>query len=60
MGRTFTRINLASTGDFPPNKNDKIKGWVEHNGGTFSKEIDATVTHLVASPRAWKNYVPMG
>ncbi|KEF51326.1 uncharacterized protein A1O9_12676 [Exophiala aquamarina CBS 119918] len=59
MGRTFARINLASTNDFPAHKNDKIKGWVEHNGGAFSKEITASVTHLVASPRAWKSYVPV-
>lgn len=60
MGRTLTRVTLASTSDFSPHKNDKIKGWVEHNGGTFSKEIDVNVTHLVASSRAWKSYAPMG
>jgi len=60
MGRTFARITLASTNDFSPHKNDKIKGWVEHNGGTFSKEITPSVTHLVASSKAWKSYVPIG
>lgn len=60
MGKTFRNIHLASTNDFEPAKNDKIKGWVEHNGGTFTKEITQDVTHLVASTKAWKRYHPLG
>ncbi|KAI1615223.1 hypothetical protein EDD37DRAFT_511690 [Exophiala viscosa] len=58
MGKTFRNIVLASTGDFG-DKSDKIKNWVEHAGGRFSKEITKDVTHLVASQRAWKKYHPM-
>ena len=60
MGRTFARIILCSTDDFLSHKNDKIKGWVEHNGGTFSKEMHPKVTHLLASKQAWKRYIPIG
>ncbi|EXJ93277.1 hypothetical protein A1O1_01669 [Capronia coronata CBS 617.96] len=59
MGRTFRNIHIASTNDFPGEKNDKIKGWIEHNGGTFSKEISKEVTHLIASQKAWKHYHPL-
>ena len=59
MGKTFRNIVLASTGDFG-DKTDKIKNWVEHAGGRFTKEISKDVTHLVASHRAWKKYHPMG
>ncbi|KAK4940687.1 hypothetical protein LTR10_019197 [Elasticomyces elasticus] len=58
MGKTFRNIVLASTGDFG-DKSDKIKNWVEHAGGRFTKEITKDVTHLVASQRAWKKYHPM-
>ena len=60
MGRTFARIILCSTDDFPSHKNDKVKGWVEHNGGTFSKEMHPKVTHLLASKQAWQTYYPIG
>jgi hypothetical protein len=59
MGKTFRSVIIASTGDFG-DKTDKIKNWVEHAGGTFSKDIDPSVTHLVASKKAWKRYHPMG
>ncbi|KAK7885173.1 hypothetical protein LTR67_010664 [Exophiala xenobiotica] len=58
MGKTFRSVILASTGDFG-DKTDKIKNWVEHAGGTFSKDINPSVTHLVASKKAWKRYHPM-
>jgi hypothetical protein len=60
MGKTFRNIHLASTSDFPPDKNDKIKGWVKHAGGKFAKHISKDVTHLVASKHAWKQNAPMG
>ncbi|KAK5364833.1 hypothetical protein LTR20_008769 [Exophiala xenobiotica] len=58
MGKTFRSVIIASTGDFG-DKTDKIKNWVEHAGGTFSKDINPSVTHLVASKKAWKRYHPM-
>ncbi|KAI9879245.1 MAG: hypothetical protein M1823_006859, partial [Watsoniomyces obsoletus] len=59
MGKTFQKITLCSTNDFKANKNDKIRGWVENNGGTFSTEIDHRVTHLVCSSKAWKRDIPI-
>ncbi|KIW67950.1 hypothetical protein PV04_03929 [Phialophora macrospora] len=59
MPKKFGRIVLASTGDFPGEKDDKIKGWVEHAGGTFVKELSKDVTHLVCSEKAWKRYYPI-
>jgi BRCA1 C Terminus (BRCT) domain len=60
MGKTFHKITLCSTNDFKANKNDKIRGWVENNGGTFSAEIDHRVTHLVCTSKAWKRDIPIG
>lgn len=60
MGKTFRGIHASHTNDFDAKKNDKIKGWIEYNGGTFSREISSNVTHLIASPKAWKNKVPLG
>lgn len=60
MGKTFKKINLCHTNDFPDNKNDKIQKWVENNGGRFSKVIDSNVTHLIASRKAWKQYHTLG
>ncbi|KAJ9624619.1 hypothetical protein H2204_010801 [Knufia peltigerae] len=58
MGKAFRNITVASTGDFG-DKTDKIKNWVEHAGGTFSKDVTPSVTHLVTSKKAWKRYHPM-
>jgi anthranilate synthase/indole-3-glycerol phosphate synthase/phosphoribosylanthranilate isomerase len=60
MPKKFGRIVLASTGDFPGETDNKVKGWVEHAGGTFVKELSKDVTHLVCSEKAWKRYYPIG
>jgi len=60
MLKKFGRITLVSTGDFKGDKDGKIKGWVEHAGGTFAKELSNHVTHLLCSDRAWKRYYPIG
>lgn len=60
MPKKFGKITLASTGDFPRDKDNKIKGWVEHAGGTFAKELSRNVTHLLCSDKAWKRYYPIG
>lgn len=59
IGKSFRRINLAHTDDFGQ-KNDKIRLWVLNNGGTFSKELNDAVTHLVCSKKAWKEYPDIG
>ena len=58
--KTFRHVVLCHTNDFPSNKNDKIKGWVESHGGIFSKMLTPDVTHFVASKPAWKKYPPVG
>jgi hypothetical protein len=60
MPKTFRKIVLASTGDLPDDKDNKIKGWVEHAGGTFVKNFSKGVTHLICSEKAWKRYYPVG
>jgi twin BRCT domain len=59
VGKSFRKVNLAHTDDFG-NKNDKIRLWVINNGGTFSKELNNEVTHLVCSKKAWKEYRDIG
>lgn len=59
MGRSFRSVVLTSTGDFG-DKTDKIKQWVEANGGIYSKDITPNVTHLVCSDKAWKKGVDIG
>jgi twin BRCT domain len=58
-GKSFRKINLAHTDDFGQ-KNDKIRLWVINNGGTFSRELNDGVTHLVCSRNAWRRYEPIG
>ena len=60
MSKTFKNVVLCHTNDFPDDQNNKIKGWVEGNGGKFSKDVTTEVTHLVTSMRAWKRYHPLG
>ncbi len=59
---TFKKAVIAHTGGLPTQKGDKVKGWIEHNGAKYSKEITDDVTHLIISSTAWKNYKqePMG
>ena len=55
------RCTVAVTGDFgSARSHEKMKQWVEKNGGTFSKEITKSVTHLVCSKEEWKRKGPMG
>jgi len=59
---TFKRAVIAHTDGLPPEKGDKVKGWIEHSGAKHSKEITDGVTHLIISSKAWNNYKqePMG
>ena len=52
---------VAVTGDFGlARSHEKMKQWVDRNGGTFSKDITKSVTHLVCSKEEWKRNAPMG
>ncbi|EGC47303.1 BRCT domain-containing protein [Histoplasma capsulatum var. duboisii H88] len=54
MGKTFRKIHISLAGDFGP-MSEKIKQWVEANGGDFSTQLekDAT-THLIATRDAFR------
>lgn len=54
MGRTFKNITVSVTGEFGP-ISDKFKQWVEANGGSFSKEVNSGVTHLLSTKGAFKS-----
>ncbi|KAI9694623.1 MAG: hypothetical protein M1822_000239 [Bathelium mastoideum] len=51
----FRNLTVATTGDLgPSNPPEKVRGWVEHNGGTFTSTVDEHTTHLIASKDHWK------
>jgi len=55
------RLTIAVTGDFGPKRShEKMEHWVKKNGGTFSKDINKTVTHLVCSKEEYKKNSAMG
>ncbi|PGH34839.1 hypothetical protein GX50_02289 [[Emmonsia] crescens] len=54
MGKTFRKINISLAGDFGP-LTEKIKQWVEANGGNFSKQLEKDVTtHLITTKDAFQ------
>ena len=51
---------IALSGDFGKERShEKIKQWIEANGGTFTTKIDTNVTHLVCSRAHFKKKVAM-
>ncbi|MCJ1367968.1 hypothetical protein MMC16_007106 [Acarospora aff. strigata] len=55
MKNPFKRFTIALTGDFGQGRShEKMRDWVEANGGTFSKQVNSNVTHLVCSLKDWK------
>lgn len=55
------RCTIAVTGHFGPKRShEKIKQWVEANGGTFSRDVTKAVTHLVCSKEYYKGNTRMG
>lgn len=59
MGKSFQKIDASSVGNFGDNT-DKIPQWIRANGGVYVKEIDDSVTHLVATEAAVKKNVEAG
>lgn len=52
---------IAITGDFGKQRShEKIKQWIEANGGTYAERISVEVTHLVCSKKHYKGSVTMG
>lgn len=58
MGKTFKDVNVSFVGSHE--HGDKIPQWLKANGGTFSREINENVTHLIASTSAVKKNVEAG
>ncbi|WEW55907.1 anthranilate synthase / indole-3-glycerol phosphate synthase [Emydomyces testavorans] len=59
MGKTFGKVNVCTAGDFGTQA-DKIKQWVEANGGIYSKQLTLDVTHLITTEAAFRKAVPEG
>lgn len=60
MPSGFKKINLASTEDHPRH-NDKIRGWIVNNGGTYTgSSLSSDTTHLLCSDAAWDKSYPLG
>lgn len=53
MGKTFQKIHGCAVGSFSGN-GDKIPQWIRANGGTYSKEINTNVTHLITTREMYK------
>jgi hypothetical protein len=60
MGRTFQRIHASIAGKFDGNLRDKIPQWIRANGGQFSRDVNLSVTHLIATKQAYKENAPLG
>ena len=61
MKNPFKRFTIALTGDFGQGRShEKMRDWVEANGGTFSKQVNSNVTHLVCSLKDWKKAPNIG
>ena len=53
MGKTFGKVKVCLSGDFGP-KAEKVRQWVEANGGRLSKHVDTDVTHLITTKDAFR------
>ncbi|EQL29968.1 hypothetical protein BDFG_07456 [Blastomyces dermatitidis ATCC 26199] len=54
MGKTFRKQHISLAGDFGP-ISEKIKQWVEANGGDFSKHPEkGATTHLITTKDAFR------
>jgi hypothetical protein len=58
MGKGLKDVHVSYVGSHE--NSDKIPQWMKANGGTFSREINKDVTHLVASESAFKKNVDAG
>lgn len=58
MGKGFKDVHVSFIGGHE--NSDKIPQWVKAHGGTFSREMNDNVTHLIASESAVKKNVYAG
>ena len=61
MKNPLKRFTIAITGDFGKARSlDKLKQWIETNGGVFATKVGSEVTHLICSTEHYKKSVAMG
>lgn len=53
MGNGFKKVKAAVVGTHK--NSEKIPQWLKANGGQYSREIDPSVTHLIATESAMGN-----
>lgn len=59
MGKSFQKVNACCAGNFGENS-EKIPQWLRANGGTYSKEMNSDITHLITTESAFKRNVEPG
>lgn len=61
MGKPLVNLTIAVTGDFGERRDiQKMKTWIQANGGTFAGDISSKVTHLICSKKHYKKNVDIG
>jgi twin BRCT domain len=58
MGKGFKNVNASFVGNLE--HGDKIPRWLKANGGIYSRNVDESVTHLIATESAVKDNVDAG
>jgi hypothetical protein len=53
MGNGFKKVKVSFVGLHKDS--DKIPRWLKAHGGEYSREIDDSVTHLIATESAMEN-----
>lgn len=59
MGKSFQKVNACCAGNFGENS-EKIPQWLRANGGTYSKDMNSDITHLITTESAFKRNVEPG
>ncbi|KAL8894822.1 MAG: hypothetical protein Q9207_008400, partial [Kuettlingeria erythrocarpa] len=52
---------IAATGDFGSGRShEKLRQWVEKNGGQWATKMSEDVTHLICTKEDYRTKAPMG
>ncbi|KAJ5793757.1 hypothetical protein N7457_000356 [Penicillium paradoxum] len=57
MAKPFKKVHAAIVGKFENGVGEKIPQWIRANGGQYSRDVNARVTHLIATKDAFKQRV---
>lgn len=55
MGNGFKKVKACFVGSHK--NSDKIPQWLKAHGGEYSRDVDDSVTHLIATEAAMENNV---